>query len=158
MPTPYTMKFIIMVWLAFLARASPVSTIAKPACMNMTRKPVTSVQTKLVAIRFWPTALTTSLNRQALLRVARRDVGRGAGDRAGRIALRLVLRLLASATPLMSASVIGVAAAAGSADAGAALRACDARAERQNSNESEYHVSHGVSLSASTPRVADMRD
>src|SRR5207244_3425095 len=60
MPTPYTMKFIIMVWLAFFARANPVSTMAKPACMNMTRKPVTSVQTKLVAIRFWPTALTTS--------------------------------------------------------------------------------------------------
>src|SRR5262245_5027583 len=54
------MKFIIMVWLAFFARASPVSTIANPACMNMTRKPVTSVQTKLVAMRFWPTALTTS--------------------------------------------------------------------------------------------------
>jgi hypothetical protein len=28
------MKFIIIVWLAFLARVSPVSTIAKPACMN----------------------------------------------------------------------------------------------------------------------------
>src|SRR5262245_46915335 len=28
--------------------------------MNMTRKPVTSVQTKLVAIRFWPTAANTS--------------------------------------------------------------------------------------------------
>ena len=55
MPTPYTMKFIIMVWLAFFARHSPVSTIAKPACMNMTRKPVTSVQTKLMAIWFWPT-------------------------------------------------------------------------------------------------------
>src|SRR5436190_16770293 len=55
------MKFIIMVWLAFFARASPVSTMANPACMNMTRKPVTSVQTKLVAIRFWPTALTTSV-------------------------------------------------------------------------------------------------
>ena len=50
MPTPYTMKFIIMVWLAFFARASPVSTMANPACMNMTRKPVTSVQTKLMAI------------------------------------------------------------------------------------------------------------
>ena len=52
MPTPYTMKFIIMVWLAFFARARPVSTIAKPACMNLTRKPVMSVQTKLVATTF----------------------------------------------------------------------------------------------------------
>ena len=55
MPTPYTMKFIIMVWFAFLARQRPVSTIAKPACMNMTRKPETSVQMKLMAILFWPT-------------------------------------------------------------------------------------------------------
>ena len=55
MPTPYTMKFIIMVWLAFLARHRPVSTMAKPACMNMTRKPQISVHVKLMAILFWPT-------------------------------------------------------------------------------------------------------
>ena len=42
------MKFIDMVWAAFLARMSPVSTIANPACMNMTRKPAISVQTKLI--------------------------------------------------------------------------------------------------------------
>ena len=54
------MKFIIMVWLAFLARQRPVSTIAKPACMNMTRKPVISVQTKLIAILFWPIWFATS--------------------------------------------------------------------------------------------------
>src|SRR5262245_1295899 len=54
MPTPYTMKFIIMVWLALLARVRPVSTMAKPACMNMTRKPVISVHTKLMAILFCP--------------------------------------------------------------------------------------------------------
>jgi hypothetical protein len=41
------MKFIDMVWAAFLARHNPVSTSAKPACMNMTRKPATNVQTKL---------------------------------------------------------------------------------------------------------------
>ena len=46
---PYTMKFIVMVWAAFLARVNPVSTIAKPACMNITRNPATSVQTKLIA-------------------------------------------------------------------------------------------------------------
>ena len=45
-PSPYTMKFIDMVWAAFFARMRPVSTRAKPACMNMTRKPATSVQTK----------------------------------------------------------------------------------------------------------------
>src|SRR5579884_2208079 len=54
------MKFIIMVWLAFFARHSPVSTTANPACMNMTRKPVTSVHTKLIAILFWPTWLAMS--------------------------------------------------------------------------------------------------
>src|SRR5260370_21966296 len=54
------MKFIMKVWLAFFARHNPVSTAANPACMNMTRYPVTSVQTRLIAIRFWPTVLTTS--------------------------------------------------------------------------------------------------
>src|SRR2546423_12525773 len=54
------MKFIIMVWFAFLARHRPVSTIANPACMNMTKKPVTRVQTKLIAILFWPTWLARS--------------------------------------------------------------------------------------------------
>src|SRR2546426_10644780 len=46
---PYTMKFIVMVWAAFLARVNPVSTSAKPACMNITRKPATRVHTKLIA-------------------------------------------------------------------------------------------------------------
>src|SRR5467141_762082 len=46
---PYTMKFIVMVCAAFFARVKPVSTRAKPACMNITRKPATSVQTKLMA-------------------------------------------------------------------------------------------------------------
>src|SRR6266511_2572861 len=49
---PYTMKFMVMVWAAFLARVNPVSTIAKPACMNITRNPATSVQTKLMATVF----------------------------------------------------------------------------------------------------------
>ena len=44
------MKFMLIVWAAFLARVKPVSTIANPACMNMTRKPASSVQTKLMAI------------------------------------------------------------------------------------------------------------
>src|SRR3989475_5289665 len=46
---PYTMKFIANVCAAFLERVKPVSTIANPACMNITRKPATSVQTKLIA-------------------------------------------------------------------------------------------------------------
>ena len=49
------MKFMAMVWPAFFACVKPVSTIAKPACMNMTRKPVTSVHTKFMAMRLWPT-------------------------------------------------------------------------------------------------------
>jgi len=53
------MKFIAMVCETFLARQRPVSTIAKPACMNMTRKPVTSVQVMLIATRLWPTALAS---------------------------------------------------------------------------------------------------
>src|SRR6266496_1520537 len=34
-----------IVWATFLARVRPVSTSAKPACMNITRKPATIVQT-----------------------------------------------------------------------------------------------------------------
>src|SRR2546429_7287517 len=54
------MKFIAIVWLAFLARVNPVSTIAKPACMNMTRNPATSVQTKLIEVLVSATAFATS--------------------------------------------------------------------------------------------------
>ena len=54
------MKFMVMVWAAFLARVKPVSTIAKPACMNMTRKPATSVQTRLMAVVLSATDLATS--------------------------------------------------------------------------------------------------
>src|SRR5450756_2190958 len=50
------MKFIIMVWAAFRARVKPVSASAKPACMNITRKPATRTQTKLSDTRVWPTA------------------------------------------------------------------------------------------------------
>src|SRR3989442_6175473 len=54
------MKFMDMVWAAFLARQNPVSTRAKPACMNMTRKPVNRVQTMLMEILLWPTVSITS--------------------------------------------------------------------------------------------------
>ena len=47
------MKFMLMVCIAFFARVNPVSTSANPACMNMTRKPVTSSHTKLTPSRFW---------------------------------------------------------------------------------------------------------
>ena len=49
------MKFMLIVWSALFARVKPVSTSAKPACMNMTRKPVTSSQVKLMPSRFWST-------------------------------------------------------------------------------------------------------
>ena len=54
------MKFIAIVWAAFLARQNPVSTSANPACMNMTRKPVSSVHMRLIAILLWPTVAITS--------------------------------------------------------------------------------------------------
>src|SRR5438034_9719145 len=54
------MKFIDIVWAAFLARVKPVSTMANPACMNMTRKPVIRVQTMLMEILLWPTVSITS--------------------------------------------------------------------------------------------------
>ena len=64
----YTKKFIMYVWFAFFTRHSPDSTIANPACMNMTRKPVTRVQTKLMAILFCPTWLASLAKRQAYFR------------------------------------------------------------------------------------------
>src|SRR3954463_8320141 len=54
------MKFMLIVWAAFLARQKPVSTMAKPACMNMTRKPVSSVHMMLRATLLWPTVVITS--------------------------------------------------------------------------------------------------
>src|SRR5258708_12629918 len=60
------MKFIEIVWAAFLARQKPVSTMANPACMNMTRKPVMSVQTMLIEILLWPTVAITSASVGAL--------------------------------------------------------------------------------------------
>ena len=59
-PQPYTKKFIMYVWFAFFTRVSPDSTMAKPACMNMTRKPQTRVQTKLIATLFCPIWLPAS--------------------------------------------------------------------------------------------------
>src|SRR6266550_1469336 len=44
------MKFMVIVWPAFLERVNPVSTSAKPACMNITRNPATSVHTKLIDV------------------------------------------------------------------------------------------------------------
>src|SRR3954447_1914471 len=55
------MKFIAIVCDEFLARHRPVSTSAKPACMNMTMKPVINVQTILIEILFLPTRSATSL-------------------------------------------------------------------------------------------------
>src|SRR5258707_8758167 len=54
------MKFVAMTCAALLARHRPVSTNANPACMNITRKPVTSVQTMFMEILLWATFLTIS--------------------------------------------------------------------------------------------------
>ncbi len=65
------MKFIIMVWATFFARVKPVSTSAKPACMNMTRKPANSVHTTLIATRLWPanSAISSSVGLPAVFAV-----------------------------------------------------------------------------------------
>ena len=46
-PTPKSMTFFMMMLPAFLARVNPVSTMANPACMNMTRKAARSVHRML---------------------------------------------------------------------------------------------------------------
>src|SRR6266576_3426413 len=55
------MKFMVIVCAAFLARVNPVSTIAKPACMNITRNPATNVHTKLIATVFAAEAALAAL-------------------------------------------------------------------------------------------------
>src|SRR6266550_5615605 len=55
------MKFMVIVCAAFLARVNPVSTIAKPACMNITRNPATNVHTKLIATVFAADAALAAL-------------------------------------------------------------------------------------------------
>src|ERR671929_1346109 len=58
-------KFIAIVWAAFLARVKPVSTMAKPACMNITRNPATSVHTKLIATVLADDASAVALSRES---------------------------------------------------------------------------------------------
>src|SRR5436853_1988792 len=53
------MKFMVIVWPAFFERVKPVSTSAKPACMNITRNPATSVHTKLIDVEFAAVCVTT---------------------------------------------------------------------------------------------------
>ena len=78
MPMPYTMKFMVMVWAAFLARVKPVSTSAKPACMNITRKPASRTHTKFRATRVCPTAAPISCERGGA-----GDLGRHVLDTSG---------------------------------------------------------------------------
>ena len=40
------MKFIAMVLTAFFERVKPVSSIANPTCMNITRKPATNTHAR----------------------------------------------------------------------------------------------------------------
>src|SRR5690349_19942836 len=141
------MKFIIMVWLAFLARQSPVSTIAKPACMNMTRKPQTSVHTKLMATLFCPIWLAMSAMVSPLALGVLSVIG-SATATSETLPVRPpsgspLARALGSGEgiPLRSASVIGtgaaagVGAAAGGGAAGAAGGACAAaNRDRQRVN------------------------
>src|SRR6185369_14435532 len=54
--------FMAIVCDAFFARVNPVSQKANPACMNITRNPASSIQTKLLAIFAWPTSVASSSN------------------------------------------------------------------------------------------------
>ena len=93
MPTPYTMKFIIIVWLAFLARHRPASTTANPACMNMIRKPQSSVQREVDADSVGANLIEHVGDGEAHFRIADGDVVRGSRQRSVRIAVGAVGRL-----------------------------------------------------------------
>ena len=83
------MKFIAIVLTAFLARVKPVSSIAKPSCMNITRKPPTSTQARLSdcsrpaagaaswarAQRAIASAIASVASAGAILRIARGLIG-----------------------------------------------------------------------------------
>ena len=62
-PKQKSIRFFIMMFEAFLARVSPVSTIANPACMKNTRKAAISVHMTLMAVCVVNTlALTSSIS------------------------------------------------------------------------------------------------
>src|SRR6266850_5576500 len=61
MPNAYTKKFMAIVCATFFALVNPVSTIANPACINITRNPVMSVHMMLIDILAWPATSATSL-------------------------------------------------------------------------------------------------
>ena len=96
------------VWAAFLARVKPVSTMANPVCMNMTRKPAIRVQTMLMEILLWPTVSITSAR-----------VGL-AGSFTGTSAAVPVVAPVGSG-PLGAAGAAGAGATAGSTAAGAGV-------------------------------------
>ena len=136
------MKFIDIVCAAFFARVKPVSTIANPACMNMTRKPVSRVQTMLIAILLWPTVSMTSTS-----------VGLAASFTATSAAVPV--------TAPVGSGPRGVGAGAASV-AWACRRAQLRDADHQDDADAEAHEhppsqAHGRSLvahSASSPRSA----
>ena len=120
MPTPYTMKFIIMVWLAFLARHRPGLHDGEAGLHEHDEEAGDQRPDEVDGDLVLADLVDDVGDRQPLLRVADRDVGDGAGEGAARIALGLVLGFGAS-MPFRSASVIGTGA-------GATVAACAAGA------------------------------
>ena len=91
MPTPYTMKFIIMVWLAFFARARPGLDDGEAGLHEHDEEAGDQRPDEVDGDQVLADRVDDVVDRQALLHVADRDVADGAGDGAGRIALGLVL-------------------------------------------------------------------
>src|SRR5689334_18768734 len=122
------MKFIIIVCATFLARVKPVSARANPACMNMTRKPVSNVHMRLIDTLLWPTAsaISSSVGLPAVLAVT-------------------------SATPPVAVPPgsgfdgggAGVGAAAGAAGAGGAWARTDLPASKTTAS-TRYSASFGM--------------
>jgi hypothetical protein len=59
--TANEVRFIMAMWPAFFALVKPVTSSAKPTCMNSTRNPVSSNQVKLTLTRRWPVSLASWL-------------------------------------------------------------------------------------------------
>ncbi len=108
-----------MVWAAFLARVKPVSTRAKPACMNMTRKPVIRVQMMLMEILLWPTASAIS----------------------ARIGLPASLAVMSLTVPVVVPAGSGASVTAGAAAAAGAVAGSSALTTKRQSQHDDHEWS-----------------
>src|SRR5258707_1854701 len=136
------MKFVDITWAALFARHRPVSTKANPACMNITKKPVTSVQTMFIETLLCATFLTnselaptvvfpaSSIVGSPVLRLVLGSVLAGAGQiRSMPVPLLLAVAVESGPTGVGDGDAAGVVAVAGDPEGLAFCATADAVAK-----------------------------